>query len=331
MRILCYTVVLVGFCLIGMACDTKSQDSYELPETTSATRWKRPTADPVFDVSRGNNHDAILFCEEESEYPYYLFISHEREHAYLWRAKEWSCSSEGWELVSENYQIGGFYGYDDGVKVGNTYYVYESGTVFTFTGDLAESSGKWNRAGKWPTSLCEDVGVYYDGSVFHLFGEHGDFPGRPNGTELSHLVSDNGKDGWRLLDRCALTPNRDGGRKYGVGDPSIIRANGLYHLFCDLETRDTPYRIIEWTAQSLDGPWEYRGVAVAPRDGEQHWDNHRVQDPEVAFIAEMDRFVLLCNAKDIDGIPGGDFDSTHLRPGETRVIQVLYADRLGTP
>ncbi len=53
--------------------------------------------------------------------------------------------SSDWELVSDEYIIGDHYEYDDGVKVDGTYYVYEDGKVYTWSGPLEEASGK--RAG----------------------------------------------------------------------------------------------------------------------------------------------------------------------------------------
>ena len=147
--------------------------------------WKRPVDNPVFTTTFGNNHDSVLFVDPELEYPYHLIISHTEEAAHLWRAKKFSWSSADWELVSDQYIIGKHYEYDDGVKVDGTYYLYEEGIVYTFTGPLEEASGKWKAAGTFPFKQCDDIGIYYEDGVFHMFGEHGDFPHGPDGTSLA--------------------------------------------------------------------------------------------------------------------------------------------------
>ena len=67
------------------------------------------------------------------------------------RAKSFSWSSEVWELVEKKYKIGQHYEFDDGVKVGDTYYIYEEGIVYTYQGDLAQSSGRWKASGTFPS------------------------------------------------------------------------------------------------------------------------------------------------------------------------------------
>ena len=54
--------------------------------------------------------------------------------------------------MSDQYKIGNFYEYDDGVKVDGTYYVYEGGKVFTYSGPLEDSSGKWKGVEPFPIS-----------------------------------------------------------------------------------------------------------------------------------------------------------------------------------
>ena len=95
----------------------------------------------------------MLFVDPELEYPYHLIISHTPEAAHLWRAKKFSWSSADWELVSDQYMIGKHYEYDDGVKVDGTYYLYEEGIVYTFSGPLEEASGKWKAAGTFPQAV----------------------------------------------------------------------------------------------------------------------------------------------------------------------------------
>ncbi len=288
--------------------------------------WYRPDDQPVFTTEYGNNHDAILFVEPDSEYPYHLLISHTPAAAHLWRAKQWSWRSEEWELVSDTYRIGQHYEYDDGVKVGGIYYVYESGYVYTTGLPLESASGRWQRAGTFPKAQCDDVGVYYEDGVFHLFGEYGHFPHGPDGTSLAHFTSTTGLGDWTLVNAKAVDPNPDGRATYGVGDPTIAKIDGAYYLFCDREAEGVPYRVTAWRAPDLSTPFEYLGVAAAPRAGEtDDWDNHRVQDPDLGFIPELGRYVMVCNMKDLDGDPGGDFPT--LEESETRVIGMFYSHR----
>jgi len=108
--------------------------------------WHRPVNANVFATTMGNNHDSVLFVEPELEYPYHLIVSHTPKFAHLWRTKKFSWNSEDWELVSDQYKIGNFYEYDDGVKVDGTYYIYEGGKVFTYSGPLEDSSGQLQMA-----------------------------------------------------------------------------------------------------------------------------------------------------------------------------------------
>jgi hypothetical protein len=288
------------------------------------TAWHRPADNPVFTAEHGNNHDSILFVEPQLEYPYHLIISHWESGADLWRAREFSWSSAGWELVSDEYQIGGQYEYDDGVKVGDTYYIYEDGHVYTYSGPLEEASGAWIDAGTFPVAECDDIGVYYEDGVFHIFGEYGDYPHGPDGTSLSHFVSTTGLGDWQLVNSKAADPNPDGGQVYGVGDPTIARIQGEYYIFCDLESENRPYEVIAWSSSDINQPFEYLGVAIEPRrDDVDDWDNYRIQDPDIGFVAEQSRYVMTCNMMDTDGNPGGDFPN--LPPGFSRVIGVFYS------
>ncbi len=288
--------------------------------------WHRPADNPVFTADHGNNHDSILFVEPELEYPYHLIVSHEPSGADLWRTKELSWSSEGWELVSDQYKIGGHYEYDDGVKVDGTYYLYEGGNVYTYSGPLEEASGSWEKAGGFPAARCGDMGVYYEDGTFHIFGEHGNFPHGPDGTSLSHFTSPTGVGDWTLVAKKAVDPNPDGGHKYGVGDPTIARIEGSYYIYCDRESKNVPYKVTAWRSSSLDSPFEYLGKAMQPRSGQTNdWDNYRVQDPDIGYVPELSRYVMTCNMKDHDGTPGGDFPN--LNGDNTRVIGVVYSDK----
>lgn len=301
-------------------------DADELPKSDDPwMQWHRPVDNPVFSTTMGNNHDSILFVEPELEYPYHLIVSHTPERAHLWRTKTFSWSSADWELVSGDYQIGGFYEYDDGVKVDGTYYIFEEGIIFTYTGPLEDSSGQWEAAGTFPKNECDDVGVFYEDGVFHMFGEHGDFPHGPDGTSLAHFTSKTGLGDWELVNAKAVDPNPDGGNTYGVGDATIAKIEGVYYLFCDRESQGNPYKVIGWRSDDLYQPFVYLGKALTPRSDEtDDWDNYRIQDADIAYIPELSRYVMTCNMKDHDGNPGGDFPT--MPKNQTRVIGVFYSD-----
>ena len=285
--------------------------------------WKRPVDNPVFTSGFGNNHDSVLFVEPELEYPYYLIISHTADAAHLWRAKQFSWNSADWELVSDQYKIGKHYEYDDGVKVDGTYYLYEEGIVYTFTGPLEEASGQWKAAGTFPHQQCDDIGVYFEDGVFHMFGEHGDFPHGPDGTSLAHFTSTTGLGDWKLVNAKAVDPNPEGGHKYGVGDATIAKIEGHYYIFCDRESKGSPYKVTAWRSTDLYEPFEYIGKAITPRpDAVDDWDNYRIQDPDIAYIPELGGHVMTCNMMDRDGNPGGNFPT--LKGKSTRVIGVFY-------
>ena len=285
--------------------------------------WKRPVDNPVFTTTFGNNHDSVLFVDPELEYPYHLIISHTEEAAHLWRAKKFSWSSADWELVSDQYIIGKHYEYDDGVKVDGTYYLYEEGIVYTFSGPLEEASGKWKAAGTFPFKQCDDIGIYYEDGVFHMFGEHGDFPHGPDGTSLAHFSSTTGLGDWKLVNAKAVDPNPDGGHKYGVGDATIEKIGGEYYIYCDRESKGSPYKVVAWKSKDINKPFEYVGKAITPRSDEvDDWDNYRIQDPDIAYIPELGRYVITANMMDKDGNPGGNFPT--MKGNTTRVIGVFY-------
>ena len=303
-----------------------------VPVDSDWTGWHRPVENNVFTPDYGNNHDSILFVEPELEYPYHLIISGQTSHAYLWRTKNFSWNSSDWELVSDNYKIASHYEYDDGVKVDGTYYIYEAGNVYTYSGPLEDSSGKWKKAGTFPSGKCADIGVYYEDGRFHIFGEYGNFPPGPDGTSLSHFSSTTGLGDWELQNEKAVDPNPDGGNKYGVGDATIAKIEGKYYLYCDLETKDDPYRIVGWQADNIGGPYEYIGKVIQPRENKtKHWDNYRVQDGDIAYIPDLNRYVMIANMKDHDGRPGYPEDFSypvpHLEKPETRVVGFFYSDK----
>lgn len=321
-HLLIYSIVLLASFSWGHAQEVEEKDPW--------IGWHRPADNPVFNTTMGNNHDCVLFVEPELAYPYHLIVSHTPKAAHLWRAKTFSWSSEDWELVSDDYQIGGFYEYDDGVKVGDTYFIYENGKVFTFDGPLEEASGKWKLAGTFPHKQCDDIGIFYENGVFHMFGEHGHFPHGPDGTSLAHFTSKTGLGDWTLVNAKAVDPNPDGGHKYGVGDATIAKIDGTYYLFCDRESKGSPYKVVGWRTKDLNKPFESIGKALIPRSDEvDDWDNYRIQDADIAYIPEQNRFVMMCNMKDHDGNPGGNFPT--LKEKQSRVIGTFYSDALYKP
>jgi len=69
------------------------------------------------------------------------------------------------------------------------------------------------------------------------------------------------------------------------------------------------------------------GKAITPRSDEvDDWDNHRIQDPDIAYIPELGRYVITANMRDQDGNPGGHFPT--LKGKQTRVIGVFYSNKL---
>ena len=308
------------FFSLALACITAADAA---SESSDWTQWHRPVDQPVFTPLYGKNHDAILFAEHDLEYPYQMIISHTKDKSYLWRSKTFSWSSADWELVSDNYQIHTHPEYDDGVKVDGTYYIYEGGNVFTYTGTLSEANGNWELAGTFPKDQADDVGVYFEDGVFHLFGEYGHHPSGRDGTSLSHLTSETGLGDWTLVNTKAIDPNPDGGNIYGVGDPTIVKIDGYYYIFCDEETLVSPYKIVVWRSNDLNGEFESLGTAIAPRsDEEDDWDNDRIQDADIVYVPELSRYVITANMRDIDGNPGGG----PLKDGGTQVIGVFYSN-----
>ncbi|MBT8045261.1 MAG: hypothetical protein KJO79_09955, partial [Verrucomicrobiae bacterium] len=296
------------------------------PRPSLWTQWYRPVDQPVFSTTDGNNHDAVIFYEPSGyTYKYYMIVSHESSNAFLWATNTFSWDSADWTLIEGNYQINGQYEYDDGVRVGDTYYLYENGKVLTYTGDLINSNGNWTVAGTFPANLCDDIGVFYEDGVFHIFGEYGNFPPGPDGTSLSHYTSTTGVGNWTLVDNKAVDPNPDGGNTYGVGDATIIKVDGTYYLFCDLETAEDPYRVIAWSTTDINQPFQYLGLALVPREDEtDDWDNYRIQDADILYVPELKRFVMVCNMLDKDG---NNPDGVAAFPGVggTRVVGTFYS------
>lgn len=307
---------------------TPENDSELVAGGSDFTTWERPADQPVFTVDHDTNHDAVLFTEPEAAYPYKMIVCH-RNREDLWRTTEFHWSASNWELVDDAYRVGGTYELDDGVKVDGTYYLFEEGTVYTYSGRLEDASEDWEKAGTWPKGNCEDVGVHYEDGQFHLFGEHGNVPFSPNdGRSLSHYTSPSGLGNWTQVDTTAVNPNEEGGRTYGVGDATIVKIGSEYYLYCDLETRNRPYEIACFRSDRLNGRFEYAGTAIEPRrDETDDWDNYRIQDGDIGYVPDLNRYVMAVNMMDTDGNPGklaGDrgFDL----PGkQTRAIGFFYS------
>ena len=130
---------------------------------------------------------------------------------------------------------------------------------------------------------------------------------------------------WKIIDTKAVDPNPDGESKYGVGDATIEKINGTYYLFCDRESKDSPYKVVAWKSDDLNKPFEFIGKAILPRSDEKDdWDNYRIQDPDIAYIPELKRYVMTCNMMDKDGNSGWPEGVQSKKKNETRVIGVFY-------
>ncbi|KKK79779.1 hypothetical protein LCGC14_2830070 [marine sediment metagenome] len=316
-------IVWLVMCLVLIGCSDGSPRGWtienEINTESKWTHWYRPKDDPTFTADYGNNHDSILFYDSQLEYPYHLIISHQPTHAFLWRSKKFSIHSSEWELASDHYVIGNHYEYDDGVRVGDTYYIFEQGLVYTFSGALEDANGQWQATGTFPKAGSDDIGVFYEDEIFHIFGEYGDFPHGPDGTSLSHYTSPTGLGDWTLVDNKAVDANPRGGHKYGVGDATIEKIDGAYYLFSDIESKGNPYKVVAWRSNSLYEPFTFLGTAIEARSQEtDDRDNERIQDCDILWIGEIDQYVMSCNMRDIDGVPGGNFPT--LNKNTSRVI-----------
>ena len=126
-----------------------------------------------------------------------------------------------------------------------------------------------------------------------------------------------------MVNAKAVDPNPDGGHKYGVGDATIEKIHGTYYIFCDRESKGSPYKVVAWKSKDINQPFEYVGKAITPRSDEvDDWDNYRIQDPDIAYIPELGRYVITANMMDRDGNPGGKFPT--LKGKTTRVIGAFY-------
>ena len=70
----------------------------------------------------------------------------------------------------------------------------------------------------------------------------------PDGTSLAHFTSPTGLGEWTLVDAKAVDPNPDGGHLYGVGDATIAKIGDYYYIYCDRESKGSPYKVVAWRA-----------------------------------------------------------------------------------
>ena len=107
-----------------------------------------------------------------------------------------------------------------------------------------------------------------------------------------------------------------------------VLIKGNYYIFCDRESQGSPYKVTAWRSKSLMEPFEYLGLAITPRSKEvDDWDNYRIQDPDIAYIPELNRYVMTSNMMDKDGNPGGNFSGSGLKDGATSVIGFFYSNK----
>ena len=103
----------------------------------------------------------------------------------------------------------------------------------------------------------------------------------PDGTSLAHFTSPTGLGEWTLVDAKAVDPNPDGGHLYGVGDATIAKIGDYYYIYCDRETKGSPYKVVAWRSSDLNQPFEFLGKAITPRsEGVDDWDNQLTQSED---------------------------------------------------
>ena len=208
--------------------------------------WHRPVDANVFATTMGNNHDSVLFVEPELKYPYHLIVSHTPNLLICGEPRNSHGVVKDWELVSDQYKIGNFYEYDDGVKVDGTYYIYEGGKVFTYSGPLEDSNGKWKVTGSFPHKECDDIGFTTRTDFSHVWRTWS-FP-TDRWNSLAHFTSKTGLGDWEMVNPKAVDPNPKGGHKYGVGDATIV-LRGNYYIYCDRESQGSPYKVTAWRSR----------------------------------------------------------------------------------
>ena len=95
-----------------------------------------------------------------------------------------------------------------------------------------------------------------------------------------------------------------------VGRPGV-NEDGVFHIF----------------GEQGVFPHGYDGTRLAhftSTTGLGDWDNHRVQDADIAYIPELGRFIMVCNMMDTDG-NNPDKVAPFLKNNTTRVVGTFYS------
>ena len=287
------------------------------PPVTYEMQASCTPADAPISVDFGNNHDAVyLPGTPGSPYPHYLLISGSVGTGQLYGAQTLSADPDAWDLLVPDYHVTEQYELDDGIVIGDTYYIFEAQTVYAFSGDIAEGSRKWEAVGRFPDSV-DDIAVYFDGETVHLYGEYGHYADRPDGTTIAHMTAGPDFKDWVMEEPEAVRPNVGDTVVWGVGDASVIELDGQVLMTTDIESNGQPYRIALWRNDSLNGKFEFAGILAEPAPGTDGLYNYRVQDGDLA-IAEDGRVIMFANWRDLDGTPGSTLPA--FPDGRTRVI-----------
>ncbi|WP_137679579.1 hypothetical protein [Aurantiacibacter suaedae] len=282
---------------------SKSAEKSELPENFSEISAQcRQASFPISDQF-GNNHDPVyLPGVKGSEYNNYLIISGVDGVRQLYGANSLSNNPNNWKLVNENLKISEDYELDDGIMVNGIYYIFENGNIYEVDVPLENSSGKWNVVGHFPKEL-DDIGVYYDGSILHIFGEYGEYSGGYDGARLAYATSDLTFKNWNIVSTNILDPNTKPESNWGVGDPSLIVLGGRVIMITDIEGPGDPYRIALWESDGFGRNFNFAGILAAPAPGNAGYNNYRVQDGDFAVSADG-QIYMFANWMDTDGNPG---------------------------
>jgi len=125
------------------------------------------------------------------------------------------------------------------------------------------------------------------------------------------------------MERLLPAP-RDGGfrqKEYFVWCGSVIRAEGMFHLFASRWPRETGFpegyrrhsQIVRATCRRAEGPFEFQEVVLAGRGGDW-WDGRMCHNPKIIQVGGT--YVLYYNATDLSG---------RLLHGKHPIRQVGYA------
>jgi len=286
------------------------------PPVQAAARLScRPAAAPLA-TAFGNNHDVVyLPGPEGSAFAHYLLVSGNGGQGQLYGSDAPTAGPEGWTLVEAPYFVADHYELDDAILIGTTHYIFEAHRIYALDGDPATGSHRWREVGRFPPQV-DDVAVYFDGETVHLFGEHGDYPGRPDGATIAYYTAPADFSAWSLVNTAIANPNVFGAVTWGVGDPSLMVTEAGVVMVTDIETDEVPYRLALWQAGALGQSFDFAGILAAPAPGTDGLYNHRVQDGE--FLATGEEVLMFANWRDIDGNPGRRLEGFGTR--DTRVI-----------